>query len=139
MKIERSLVQFSSEANFVCNEKLSKLKKLTSLKSDQSLSSVLAESEQSRKKTVFGLCSDNTRTVFGLFGLCSDSSDFTWTARTMWGSVKYCYRHAKRYHKKRVYDTMYNQYHEMGMTSIVIVCYKDYEGKLVVDRYVFET
>ena len=27
---------------------------------------------------------------------------------------------------------MYNQYHEMGMTSIVIVCYKDSEGKPVV-------
>jgi hypothetical protein len=33
---------------------------------------------------------------------------------------------------------MDNQYHEMGMTSIVIVCYKDSEGKPVVDRYVFE-
>ena len=27
---------------------------------------------------------------------------------------------------------MYNQYHEMGMTSIVIICYKDSEGKPVV-------
>lgn len=42
-------------------------------------------------------------------------------------------RLAKRYHKKRVYDAMNNQYHEMGLTSVVFVCYKDPDGKPVVD------
>jgi hypothetical protein len=31
---------------------------------------------------------------------------------------------------------MENQYLEMGMTSIVIVCYTDSEGKPVVNRFV---
>lgn len=44
-------------------------------------------------------------------------------------------RLAKRYHKKRVMDTMENQYQEMGMTSIVFVCYKDSDGKPVVNMY----
>lgn len=48
----------------------------------------------------------------------------------------FSYRLAKRYHKKRVLDAMKNQYLEMGMTSIVIVCYKDTDGKPVVNWYV---
>lgn len=46
------------------------------------------------------------------------------------------YRLAKRYHKKRVYETMHNQFREMGMTSVVLVCYKDFDGKPVVNWYV---
>ena len=46
------------------------------------------------------------------------------------------YKLAKRYHKKHVYDSMKNQYHEMGMTSAVIICYKDDDGKPVVNWYV---
>jgi hypothetical protein len=45
-------------------------------------------------------------------------------------------RLAKRYHKRRIHDVMENQYLEMGMTSIVIVCYMDSEGKPVVNRFV---
>jgi len=44
-------------------------------------------------------------------------------------------RLAKRYHKKRVYQTMESQFDEMGMTSVVFVCYKDADGKPVVNRY----
>ena len=45
-------------------------------------------------------------------------------------------RMAKRYHKRRIYDAMDTQYLEMGMTSVVIACYKDSEGKPVVNWYV---
>jgi hypothetical protein len=49
------------------------------------------------------------------------------------------YRLAKRYHKKRVHDTMVNQYHELGMTSVVFVCYRDTDGKIVVNWYVISS
>lgn len=47
-------------------------------------------------------------------------------------------RLAKRYHKKRVYDTMINQFQEMGMTSVVFVCYRDTDGKPVVNWYLIK-
>lgn len=50
--------------------------------------------------------------------------------------VTFFHRLATRYHRKRVYDTMENQFHEMGMTTVVFLCYKDSDGKPVVNWYV---
>ena len=49
--------------------------------------------------------------------------------------LTFYFRLTKRYHKKRVYDTMENQFHEMGLTSVVVACYKDSDGRPVVNWY----
>ena len=45
-------------------------------------------------------------------------------------------RLAEKYHVKRVYQMMQDQYKEMGMTSLVFVCYTRPDGKLAIDAYV---
>ena len=42
-------------------------------------------------------------------------------------------RLADKYHVKRVYEAMDSQYKEMGMTSVVFVCYTRPDGKLAID------
>ena len=49
--------------------------------------------------------------------------------------LTFYFRLAKRYHKKHVYNTMENQFHEMGLTSVVVACYKDSDGRPVVNWY----
>lgn len=43
------------------------------------------------------------------------------------------YRLAEHNHKKRVGQAMEEQFKEMGMTSIVFVCYTRPDGKLAID------
>jgi hypothetical protein len=42
-------------------------------------------------------------------------------------------RLAIKYNRKRVHEAMEGQYKEMGMTSIVFVCYTRPDGKIVID------
>lgn len=42
-------------------------------------------------------------------------------------------RLADKYHIKRVHQAMEDQYKEMGMTSVVFVCYTRPDGKLAID------
>lgn len=42
-------------------------------------------------------------------------------------------RLAEKNHKKCIYQGMSDQFKEMGMTSIVFVCYTRADGKLAVD------
>ena len=57
-----------------------------------------------------------------------------------WRSVSYCYdananadRLAERYNGKCMEEAMQDQFKEMGMTSVVFVCYTQSDGKLVID------
>jgi hypothetical protein len=45
-------------------------------------------------------------------------------------------RLAEKYHVKRVHQVMDEQFKEMGMTSVVFVCYTRSDGKLAIDAYV---
>ena len=61
-----------------------------------------------------------------------------------WRYVSWCYdadayavadadRLAKKYNGKHVEQAMQDQFKEMGMTSVVFVCYTQPDGKLVID------
>jgi hypothetical protein len=39
----------------------------------------------------------------------------------------------EKYHMKRVHKAMEEQFKEMGMTSVVFICYSRPDGKLVID------
>ncbi|PPQ94601.1 hypothetical protein CVT25_010609 [Psilocybe cyanescens] len=43
---------------------------------------------------------------------------------------------AKKYHVKRIDQSMKDQYNEMGMTSVIFVCFPLPDGKIAVDGYV---
>ena len=43
------------------------------------------------------------------------------------------YRLAEKYYMKHVYQAMEEQYKEIGMNSISVVCYSWIDGKLAVD------
>jgi hypothetical protein len=42
-------------------------------------------------------------------------------------------RLADKHHVRRVYDAMESQYKEMGMSTVVFVCYTRPDGKLAID------
>ena len=57
-----------------------------------------------------------------------------------WRNVFCCYdadanadRLAEKYNAKRMEQAMQDQFKEMGMTSVVFVCYIQLDGKLVID------
>ena len=55
-----------------------------------------------------------------------------------WRYVSWCYdadadRLAEKYNGIRVEQAMQDQFKEMGMTSVVFVCYTQLDGKLVID------
>ena len=45
-------------------------------------------------------------------------------------------RLAEKNHKKRVHQAMDDGFKEMGMTTVVVVCFTRPDGKLVIDAYV---